>query len=200
MKKTLRYMWYELSKEVVNNNKFVFGDVPDDTAFIEKINDFIKYYKDFIELRSGYKLLWNDTKTTPRSEEDVQLLLKGILDEHCRANNIDLTREVNQGMGPVDFRFSCGYSNRMLLEAKLAKNTKFWNGLKVQLPQYMKIDSCKKGIFLVIVYSDKDIKRIKDIQEINRDVCRHHNVDIKIVVVDARISNKESASKNKNFN
>lgn len=200
MKKTLRYMWYELSKEVVTDNKFVFGDVLDDTAFFKKINDFVKYYKDFIELRSGYKLLWNDTRTTPRSEEDVQLLFKGILDEHCRANNIDLTREVNQGMGPIDFRFSCGYSNRVLLEVKLAKNTKFWNGLKVQLPQYMKIDSCKKGIFLVIVYSDKDIKRINDIQEINRDVCQYHNVDIKIVVVDARISNKESASKNKNIN
>ena len=63
----------------------------------------------------------------------------------------------------------------------------------------MKIDSCKKGIFLVIVYSDKDIKRINDIQEINKDVCRHHNVDIKIVVVDARITNKESASINKNL-
>jgi len=195
MKRTLRYSWYELSKEVVSNHNFTFGDVDDENIFFEKISDFVKYFKDFVELRSGYKLLWNDTKTTPRSEEDVQLLFKGILDEHCRANNIDLTREVNQGMGPVDFRFSYGYTNRVLLEAKLAKNTKFWNGLKGQLPQYMKIDSCKKGIFLVIVYSEKDIERIKNIQEITRETCLLHNVEIKVVIVDARTTNKESASK-----
>lgn len=164
MKKTLRYMWYELSK-------------------------------DFVELRSGYKLLWNDTRTTPRSEEDVQLLFKGILDEHCRANNIDFTREVNQGMGPVDFRFSCGYKNRVLLEAKLAKNTKFWNGLKKQLPQYLKIDTCSKGIFLVIAYTDKDIVRISSIQETTKETAQYYGVEIRTIIVDARVDNKESASK-----
>ena len=195
MKRTLRYAWYDLSKEIVTLNKFVFGDVDNDTSFFDKIFGFTQYYKDFVELRSGYKLLWNESKTSPRSEEDVQILFKGILDEHCRANNIDFTREVNQGMGPVDFRFSSGYTNRVLLEAKLAKNSKFWNGLKKQLPKYMKIDSCKLGIFLVIAFTDKDIKRVNDIQDIARETEEYYNITIKTVVVDARIDNKESASK-----
>lgn len=195
MKRTLRYAWYDLSKEIVTLNKFVFGDVDNDTSFFDKIFGFTQYYKDFVELRSGYKLLWNESKTSPRSEEDVQILFKGILDEHCRANNIDFTREVNQGMGSVDFRFSSGYTNRVLLEAKLAKNSKFWNGLKKQLPKYMKIDSCKLGIFLVIAFTDKDIKRVNDIQDIARETEEYYNITIKTVVVDARIDNKESASK-----
>ena len=195
MKQTLRYEWYELSKNVANSKPFSFDIILNEEIFFEKINKFVNYYKEFIEFRSGYKLLWNDTKNTPRSEEDVQLLFKGILDEHCRANNIDLTREVNQGRGPIDFRFSSGYSNRVLLEIKLAKNTKFWNGLKNQLPLYMNVDSCNKGIFLVIVYTDKDAERIKKIQEVCHEVCQYHNVDIKIVSVDARPDNKESASK-----
>lgn len=195
MKQTLRYEWYELSKNVANSNPFSFDSIVNEETFFEKINRFVNYYKEFIEFHSGYKLLWNDTKNTPRSEEDVQLLFKGILDEHCRANNIDLTREVNQGRGPIDFRFSSGYSNRVLLEIKLAKNTKFWNGLKKQLPLYMNVDSCDKGIFLVIVYTDKDAERIKNIQEVCHEVCQYHNVDIKIVSVDARPANKESASK-----
>lgn len=195
MKRTLRYAWYDLSKEIVTLNKFVFGDVDNDTSFFDKIFGFTQYYKDFVELRSGYKFLWNESKTSPRSEEDVQILFKGILDEHCRANNIDFTREVNQGMGPVDFRFSSGYTNRVLLEAKLAKNSKFWNGLKKQLPKYMKIDSCKLGIFLVIAFTDKDIKRVNDIQDIARETEEYYNITIKTVVVDARIDNKESASK-----
>lgn len=195
MKHTLRYIWYELSKKVVIDNPFAFENIVNEETFFEKISKFVNYYKEFIEFRSGYKLLWNDTKNISRSEEDVQLLFKGILDEHCRANNIDLTREVNQGMGPIDFRFSSGYSNRVLLEIKLAKNTKFWNGLKKQLPLYMNVDSCKKGIFLVIVYTNKDLERIKNIQEVCRNVCRYHNVDIKIIPIDARPDNKESASK-----
>lgn len=195
MKQTLRYEWYELSKNVANSKPFSFDIILNEETFFEKINGFVNYYKEFIEFRSGYKLLWNDTKNTPRSEEDVQLLFKGILDEHCRANNIDLTREVNQGRGPIDFRFSSGYSNRVLLEIKLAKNTKFWNGLKKQLPLYMNVDSCNKGIFLVIVYTDKDAERIKTIQEVCHEVCQYHNIDIKIVSVDARPDNKESASK-----
>lgn len=195
MKHTFRYNWYELSKKTVIDNPFLFDSTVNEETFFERIMNFVNYYKEFIEFRSGYKLLWNDMKNTPRSEEDVQLLFKGILDEHCRANNIDLTREVNQGMGPIDFRFSSGYSNRVLLEIKLAKNTKFWNGLKKQLPLYMNVDSCDKGIFLVIVYTDKDVERIKNIQEVCHDVCQYHNVDIKIVSIDVRLDNKESASK-----
>ena len=195
MKRTLRYVWYELSKGIAANDKFLFGDVTDDTEFYKKVFEFAQYYKEFVEIRSGYKLLWNETRTTTRSEEDVQLLFKGILDEHCRANNIDFTREVNQGMGPVDFRFSSGYKNRVLLEAKLAKNTKFWNGLKKQLPQYMKIDSCKLGIFLVVAFTDKDIKRVDNIQDIANDTEKAYGVKIKTIVVDARVDNKESASK-----
>ena len=195
MKQTLRYVWYELSKNISIKNPFAFDSILNDETFFDKINKFVNYYKEFIEFRSGYKLLWNDTKNTPRSEEDVQLLFKGILDEHCRAYNIDLTREVNQGMGPIDFRFSSGYSNRVLLEIKLAKNTKFWNGLKKQLPLYMKVDSCDKGIFLVIIYTDKDAERLKKIQYICQDVCQSHNIDIKIVPIDARPDNKKSASK-----
>ncbi len=195
MTKTLRYTWYELSKGIVENNKFTFSNVTNETEFFNKILEFADYYKEFIELRSGYKLLWNDTKTLPRSEEDVQLLFKGILDEHCRANNIDFTREVNQAMGPVDFRFSSGYSNRVLLEAKLAKNTKFWNGLKKQLPKYLQIDKCKYGIFLVIAFTDKDIERINSLQDVATETSKFYNVTIKTIVIDARVENKISASK-----
>ena len=195
MKKTLRYSWYGLSQQIAEANRFSFGEVKSDEEFFQKIQEFVGYFKDFVELHSGYKLLWNDLGKKSRSEEDVQLLFKGILDNHCRANDIDFTREVNQGMGPVDFRFSCGYSNRVLLEAKLANNTRFWHGLKKQLPQYMKIDSCKKGIFLVIVYTDKDLKRIKDIEEIKKETADFYKVDLEVVVVDARIDNKKSASK-----
>lgn len=194
-KKTFRYEWYELSKDIVSKKKFDFGIIEDDFDFLNKILEFTSYFKNFVEIRSGYKLLWNEKRTVPRSEEDVQILFKGILDEHCRANNIDFTREVNQAMGPVDFRFSTGYYKRVLLEAKLAKNTKFWNGLKKQLPKYMQIDSCKLGMFLVIAFTDKDTDKISDIESVVRETEERHGITIKTIIVDARVDNKESASK-----
>lgn len=195
MEKTLRYEWYKLSKEISEKNRFYFGDIVTEEAFFEKVGKFAEYFREYVELKSGYKLLWNKDKTSPRSEEDVQLLFKGLLDEHCKANDIDFTREVNQAMGPVDFRFSNGYVNRVLLEVKLAKNSKFWNGLTKQLPMYMKIDSCKWGIFLVVAFTDNDINRIRNIQEVANATERLYGIKIKIMVVDARVNNKESASK-----
>ena len=59
----------------------------------------------------------------------------------------------------------------------------------------MKIDSCHKGIFLVIAYTDKDLKRISEIQTIKNETALFHKVDLEVVVVDARIEDKESASK-----
>lgn len=194
-KETLRYDWYKLSQSVVNNYPYSFRNIYDNDQFFISVIELTNNFKNYIELQSGYKLLWNDTRSKPRTEADVQLLFKGIVDEHCKANNIDLTREVNQGMGPIDFRFSCGYHNRVLLEIKLARNTKFWNGLKKQLPHYMNVDSCKYGIFLVVVFTDKDNERISNIEDVCNEVANYHGVNIDIVVIDARGENKESASK-----
>src|SRR5690606_6181836 len=55
MKKTLRYVWYELSKKIVSDGKFDFGIVTDENIFLKKIDEFVNYFKDFIEIRSGYK-------------------------------------------------------------------------------------------------------------------------------------------------
>lgn len=177
--------------------RIIFNHPPvvDKHSFFAQIQNLVDCFKKFIELNGGYKLLWDETKTNPRNEETVQLLFKGILDPYCYTNNIDFTREVNQGMGPVDFRFSCGYSNRVLLEIKLAQNTRFWNGLKKQLPQYMKVDSCQYGIFLVVVYTDNDMEKINEIERIRAETECEYDVQIKVVIVDARPNTKKSASK-----
>ena len=43
--------------------------------------------------------------------------------------------------------------------------------------------------------TDKDIERLKNIQDVCYEVCKSHNIDIQIVSIDARSDNKESASK-----
>ena len=189
------YTQHVFSGKVLPENQFAFSNLVDNRSFFAQIHSFAVFFKNYIELKAGYKLLWDDTKTISRREESVQILFKGILDSLCKANNIDFTREVNQGMGPVDFRFSCGYRNRVLLEIKLAQNTHFWNGLTKQLPQYMEVDSCQYGIFLVVVYTDKEMEQIKDIERICSETECEYGIELKVVIVDARPHTKKSASK-----
>lgn len=51
------------------------------------------------------------------------------------------------------------------------------------------------GYFLVVAFTDNDINRIRNIQEVANATERLYGIKIKIMVVDARVNNKESASK-----
>ena len=101
------------------------------------VQEFVDQFKIYVEDNGGWQLLWNDDGT-PKKEIAFQALLMGVITAQCRANDIDIAKEANIGRGPVDFKFSHGYSRTVLLEAKLAKNTKFWSGLRAQLPTYLK--------------------------------------------------------------
>ena len=160
--------------------------------FIGAIDAMVLEYQHFVEEGGGWRLLWNDNKS-PRSEESAQLLLKGIVSSHCQTNDIDLSREADVGRGPVDFRVSHGYRLRALLEVKLASNTRFWHGIQEQLPTYMTSDRVDYGYFIVVVHSDNDIKRMKEINQITEAVNERTEYCIKSVVVDARA--KVSASR-----
>jgi hypothetical protein len=190
----LRYTWYSKAKEMARHNPLKLNTPTSNEEFLKVVTDISTTFKNFVENKSGYKLLWDEKMTRGKSEEAVQLLFNGIVEQYCIANNIDLTREVNQGRGPVDFRFSSGYRNRVILEIKLARNGKFWNGLEIQLPKYLEIDSARDGIFLVTVYTENDKKKINGIQEKVSEVNKTLNLRINLLVIDA-IPHKPSASK-----
>jgi hypothetical protein len=119
--------------------------------FLRVIQRLLDQFQLFIEEQGGWKLLWNDDETE-KPEEAAQLLFRGIVQYYCQANNIVIDREVEIGRGPVDFKFSNGYSRRALLEVKKLHNGKFWNGLEAQLPTYMKGDDVQHGFFMAIQY------------------------------------------------
>lgn len=89
--------------------------------------------------------------------------------------------------GPVDFKFSQGYEDRALIEVKLARNSKFWHGLTIQTPTYLKAAEVREGTFLVVVQTDKDLQRVADIQRIVHDVAERRQIRLTTVVVDARV-------------
>lgn len=187
------YQWDRQTYIYVNENPLQIKTPKSSVEFKKRIEEIIEQFENFLENNSGYKLLWNDNNI-PKSEEAAQLLYVGISKHYCKANNIDISREANLGRGPVDFKFSSGYQDRALLEVKLAKNSKFWNGLEKQLIKYLEVEDIKIGYFMVICYTSKDFQKVKGIQQITSEVCKRHGLDVKTIIIDAT-SNKKSASK-----
>jgi hypothetical protein len=121
-----------------------------DTELADAVAQFVDEFRNYVENQRGWRLLWNDTGS-PKSEESFQALFMQTVAAHCRANNIDVTAEANIGRGPVDFRMSVGYRARVLVEAKLARNSRFWHGLERQLPKYLEAEGISEGLFVVCV-------------------------------------------------
>jgi hypothetical protein len=114
---------------------------------------------------------------------------------YCKAHNIDLTRESNAGRGPVDFKFSRGWKRRALVEIKLANNTRYWDGLMKQTPQYMRSEGINCGYFLTVQFTDEDLSRdrVSRVEDAARKVSEDRGYEVTPIFVDARP--KPSASK-----
>ncbi|WP_161600240.1 hypothetical protein [Serinicoccus marinus] len=110
---------------------------------------------------------------------------------------MDLGQEVNRGRGPVDFKFSKGWEMRALLEIKRIHSSGFFTGASRQLPQYLKTEQIDYGVYLCVGYTDEDFSesRLKRVQETIDALGKEAKVTMRLVVVDARRTNKTSASK-----
>lgn len=155
--------WYYASQQFVEQNPVELKvERPED--FPKFIDQLLETFKNYIENQGGWELIYNDNGT-PKSESACQRLFLGIIRHYCLANNIDVSPEVNIGRGPVDFKFSRGTEFSALIEMKLAKNTKFWDGLEKQLPKYLESEGIDLGRFLIITFTEADINRLKGIYE-----------------------------------
>jgi hypothetical protein len=176
------------------------GDVPPPPDQPDSPDDFCQFVRTLLgefvwlmEDRGHYDLLWVGTK--PRSEKHVQSAFDLAMVGYCKTNDIDLTPESNAGRGPVDFKFSRGWSRRALVEIKLANNTKYWDGLLKQTPQYMRSEGIQCGYFLTIQFRDADLtrERISRVEAAAAKVSADRGYEVTPIFVDARP--KPSASK-----
>lgn len=176
--------WYRESRDFVRKHpvELSFSGAKDFPEFLDKLLD---TFRNYVENQGGWELIYNDDGT-PKSESACQRLFLGVVRHYCKANNIDVSPEVNIGRGPVDFKMSRGASMAALIEMKLAKNTKFWNGLEKQLPKYLEAEDIDLGHFLVIVFSRADCDKLRDIHERVVKVNSKTSYKITYSVVDAQ--------------
>lgn len=154
----------------------------------------IKEFEHTIEDSNGWQLL-RDSQGNPLAEKKVQALMRFGLVHYCKAHDVDLSPESDAGRGPVDFKLSKGWKRRAIIETKLVKNSKFWDGLQKQTVQYMKSEQVKCGYFVAIAYTDADLDkaRVERVEDAAKSVQKRSGVKVTPVVVDARV--KKSASK-----
>jgi hypothetical protein len=134
--------WYEKSKQVVEDNPLTLGsELNSIDDVVNCVREILMAYKRLVENNGLYELLYRDNACTkPKPERAAQKLLFGVADQYCRANNIDISPEVNVGRGSVDFKFSRGFEARVIVEVKKTDNSNLVHGYETQLEEYRKAE------------------------------------------------------------
>ena len=108
----------------------------------------------------------------PKPEPKIQPTFDVIFHEAFGRHGIAVTRESDEGVGELDFCFSCtsdkGQVLRTNLELKLAQHKKLEHGLSTQLPAYMRANQCSFGIYVVLWFKDEQSKYFKEPKAYNK--------------------------------
>jgi len=186
------YVWYAAAKEYTEKYPLSLAYLNSgNIASVEDITMKIcSQFKTLIE-NNGLNQLLYDSANNPKHESAAQLLFFGVADSYCKANDIDLSREINNGRGPVDFKLSNGAKDKILVEVKLTSNAQLEHGILTQLPIYMQQENTQRAIYLIIDNGHK--KRRDKLLNLYNSFNDTQKEKIKIILIDATI--KPSASK-----
>lgn len=143
------------------------------------------FLKDVIENKGGHRVFY--LKGKPVSNEDDLHILYQLT---WFASKSTVTREANDGRGPVDFKVSRSNQDITIVEMKLASNSQLKRNLQRQTQIYKKASDAKT-VFKVILYftAQEETKLNKILQELRLQS------DDRVITIDARKDNKPSGSK-----
>jgi len=161
-----------------------FYKIPGNT--LDETLEKIQFFKDIIENKGGYRIFYGSTGEPIRQERDVHILFRLV----WHGTPSDVSREVDDGRGPADYKISRGAADKTLVEFKLAGNTQLKRNLLKQLELYEKASGAQAGYKVIIYFSEQELIRV---QGILRELRMED--DARVVLVDARSDNKPSASK-----
>lgn len=148
----------------------------------------VLFMKSVIEDMDGYRIFYINGKPIKR-ESDLQIMYRLV----WFASKKDVNREVNNGRGPVDFKISRGSSDSVLVEFKLASNSKLKNNIAKQVEVYKKANHTKQAIKVILYFSDEEYQKVNKILK-ELDLLDDRN----IILIDA-CNKKISASNVKLF-
>lgn len=158
-----------------------FYSVNSDNSYEEAMKR-VLYLKHVIEDCDGYRYFYDGDKPIHR-ESDLHIMYKLV-----SYNTVsDANAEVNNGRGPVDFKYSRGRKDSTLVEFKLARTLK--KNLEKQVDVYKAANGNTPAIKVIVFFSDEEYEKIiKILNELEL------TGKTGIVLIDAR-NNKIQASK-----
>ncbi|EOB4972483.1 hypothetical protein ACHELQ_003275 [Vibrio fluvialis] len=148
-------------------------------------------FRDLVEDNGIWKELW-DENDEPRKEKAAQRLFFVVADSYCKANNLDLSPEADNGNGPVDFKVSQGADAKVLVEIKLSTNPQAVHGYEKQLEIYKVADNTDLAYFLLIDVGNMG-KKYQRIQLAKDEMLKAGYHASEVFLVDGK--QKASASK-----
>lgn len=189
--------WAEVGRAAAAARQAALGQPANEETFLDWVRALMLEFKHAVEETDLWSVLWDDKLRQHRQEKIVQAVASTMWAAQCKAAGVDLSREVNIGRGPVDFKFSDGWQRRALTEVKLIKSTQFFSGASKQLPQYLKSESVRGGFYLAVGFTDRDFDddRLQRVVDTCQSLSRQKDIKIEAIFVDARHDNKPSASK-----
>ena len=123
------------------------------TTPYEEAMERVLYLKHIVEECDGYRLFY-DGKNPIRRESDLHLMFKLA----CCNTISSADAEVNNGRGPVDFKFSNGSREAALVEFKLAKTLK--RNLEKQVEIYQAANGNPPAIKVIMFFTDEEHKKV----------------------------------------
>lgn len=147
----------------LNLNQRKVKDLADVFSVVQEI---IHQFRHLVENNGLNKELYGSNKK-PRHESTSQRLFFAVAYAYCKANNVDVSPEIDTGTGKIDFKFSIGFEERVLVEIKLSTNPNVVHGYKTQLDIYKAAQQTMKAIYLLIDVGrmgskDKDLIKIRN--------------------------------------
>jgi len=144
-----------------------------------------EFLKDVVENKGGWRLFYVNSEPV-RRERDLHILYRLT----WFATPSDISREVNNGRGPADFKISRGSIDKSIIEFKLASNPQLRRNLKKLVEIYKKASDADKGLKVIVYFTEREYKRVIAILG---ELGMKGNPNI--ILIDARSDNKPSASK-----
>ncbi len=144
------------------------------------------FLKDVVENKGGHVFFYLDGEPV-RRETDLHIMYRLT----WFATPSDISREVNDGRGPADFKASRGATDKTLVEFKLAKNSRLEQNLAKQTQVYEGAsDATHPSIKAIFYFSEAELHRVTNILTKLGLLGSAH-----VVLIDARNDNKPSGSR-----
>lgn len=155
-------------------------------SVIEVVDYLLLKFKEYSEI-NGLAKAFIDSNGSLK-EEAPQRVFQSFSQLYIEDKNIDISPEVNMGLGELDFKFSRG-DEKVIIEFKLSSHTKWRDGLSKQLIAYYNAEKPQKGYY-VIFHTGKFDDKMKLLREDLKSL-KSYNIEI----IDIDCSKKISASK-----